>query len=114
MLYHILTTHEADVLNPHLHGIKRLVLQRADNAKVREALQRAIDSELPTIKHAFILYCLHAEKSFREYIGTRSNARVVGEFVNGPLEKFVHASLTGYYPSLREFVNDARNEYVTT
>ena len=114
MLYHILTTHDMQVLNPHLHGIKRLVLQRADNDKVREALEQAIKSDTPVVKHALILFCLHGEKSFRDYIGARSNARVLGEFVNGPLEKLVHACLTGHYASLCDFVTDARNEYVTT
>ena len=114
MLYHLLTTHDPNILNPHIHGIKRLVMQRANNPKVRQALQQALDTPTPVLKHALVLYCLHGEKSFREYIGARSNARVVGQFVNGPLEKFVHASLTGHYKSIKEFVNDARNEYVTT
>ena len=109
-LYAVLTTRNAARLDPHVAGIQRLLKSRDVEASVIKALQAAVDSESCVVKHAIILFALHAESSFREYFAQRSYERIVGEFTLNALPRFVQAMLTGHYESLSTFVQDARSE----
>lgn len=112
LLYAVLTTQNLARIDPHVAGIQRLVLSRNADKTVQRALQAALDSKCVVVKHALVLFALHAESAFKKYFADRSNDRVIGEFTLNNLPKYVHAMLTGHYENLETFVQDARAEYV--
>ena len=113
-LYAVLTTDNAARLDPHVAGIQRLLKSRNVEASVIQALQAAVDCKSSVVKHAIILFALHAETAFREYFAQHSYERIVGEFTLNALPRFVQAMLTGHYETLDNFVQDARSDYVST
>ena len=112
LAYAMLSSANMAKLDPHVEGIRRLLHNQSPC--VQGALQKVLDSNDPNVKHAVILFALHAEPSFRAYIAKHSNERVLGEFVNNELPRRVSACLTGHYDSLKTFVRDARCNFLTT
>lgn len=112
-LYSVLTTCNVATIDPHVAGVIELLRARNKASKsVFAVLQRTLDSANVVAKQAVILFALHAEPALRAWFAQNSNERVVAEYTTNVLPRFVHAIMTGHYQTLKEFVDEARAEYV--
>lgn len=112
-LYNVITTSNKASIDPHVAGVIELLRARNKTSKTISAvLQRTLDSENLVAKQAVVLFALHAEPALRTWFAQNSNERVIAEFTNNILPQLVHAIMTGHFQTLKEFVDEARAEYV--